>query len=168
MELTEQQKTAVTSWVKEGCGLSEIQRRLKSEFDLRPTFMDVRFLILDLGLEIQDGTASHADPKKKEAAVEETDSPEAESDDNTDLTGNDEDPAPGTAGGVSVQVDLVMKPGALVSGTVTFSDGVKAAWMLDQYGRLALDSKQPGYRPSPEDIEGFQRALQNEVAKKGY
>jgi hypothetical protein len=33
---------------------------------------------------------------------------------------------------------------------------------------LALDAKQPGYRPSPEDIEGFQVALQKEVAKKGY
>jgi hypothetical protein len=164
MELTEQQKTTVTGWVKDGCGLSEIQRRLASEFGLRPTFMDVRFLILDLGLEIQDRTASRVTPRKPE--------PEAEAS-LEDVAGEDfaEDagePLADGPGGVSVEVDRIMKPGALVSGTVTFSDGVKAAWMLDQYGRLALDAKQPGYRPSPEDIEGFQVALQKEVAKKGY
>ena len=173
MELTGQQKTAVNAWVKEGCGLSEIQRRLKSEFDLRPTFMDVRFLILDLGLEIQDGTASKAGPGKTGEPIAETGKTMSEDalteiEEGEELLEEGEGQAPGGPGGVSVQVDLVMKPGALISGSVTFSDGVKAAWMLDQYGRLALDSKQQGYRPSPEDIEGFQRALQKEVAKKGY
>jgi hypothetical protein len=164
MELTEQQKTTITGWVKEGCGLSEIQRRLASEFGLRPTFMDVRFLILDLGLEIKEKNASRAVPK---AAEPEVDAPlEDVADDGFPEEAGDL-PAEGP-GGVSVEVDRIMKPGALVSGTVTFSDGVKAAWMLDQYGRLALDAKQPGYRPSPEDIEGFQVALQKEVAKKGY
>jgi hypothetical protein len=164
MELTEQQKTTITGWVKEGCGLSEIQRRLASEFGLRPTFMDVRFLILDLGLEIREKSTPRAAPK---AAAPEVDAP-MEDDAGEGFAEEAEDlPADGP-GGVSVEVDRIMKPGALVSGTVTFSDGVKAAWTLDQYGRLALDAKQPGYRPSPEDIEGFQVALQKEVAKKGY
>ena len=164
MELTEQQKTTITGWVKEGCGLSEIQRRLASEFGLRPTFMDVRFLILDLGLEIREKSTPRAVPKAVEPEV---DAPlEDVADDGFSEEAGDR-PSEGP-GGVSVEVDRIMKPGALVSGTVTFSDGVKAAWMLDQYGRLALDAKQPGYRPTPEDIEGFQLALQKEVAKKGY
>ncbi len=160
MELTEQQKATVTAWVGEGCGLSEIQRRIASEFGLRPTFMDVRFLILDLGLEIKDASASRS---KKVDAVE-------ESQDGTDDADEDVMPedAPGGIGGVAVGVDRLIKPGALISGTVVFSDGMTAAWMLDQSGRLALDPAQPGYRPGPEDIQGFQRALQQEMKKKGY
>ena len=55
--------------------------------------------------------------------------------------------AASAAGGVSVEMDRVTKPGTLVSGTVTFSDGTHAAWSLDQLGRLALDAKEPGYQP---------------------
>ena len=76
--------------------------------------------------------------------------------------GNDVD------GSVSVEVDRLIKPGAIVSGTVTFSDGVSATWMLDQLGRLAIDPSQPGYRPSDADNEAFVRALQAEIAKKGF
>ncbi len=158
MELTEDQKAVVSKWVAEGCSLSEIQRRLTSEFELRPTFMDVRLLVLDLGLEINDGSGKRVEPKKEEPLPA---GPVAE---DPGLEGFDPPPA----GGVSVEVDRIMKPGALVSGSVLFSDGVKANWMLDQYGRLSLDAQQPGYRPSPEDVEAFQRALQEEVAKKGY
>ncbi len=158
MELTEQQKTTVAAWVEEGCGLSEIQRRLTSEFDLRPTFMDVRFLILDLGLEIRDGSAASRDADAGDEASGEPDVGEDDA-----LAGE-----PAGIGGVSVEVDRLIKPGALISGSVTFSDGMKATWMLDQAGRLALDPAQPGYRPGPEDIEGFQRALQEEMMKKGY
>lgn len=160
MELTEEQKAAVTAWVAEGCGLSEIQRRIASEFKLRPTFMDVRFLILDLGLEIKDATAS---AKKTKDAEDETQAVTDDADD--DVTPEE---ALDGVGGVTVEVDRLIKPGALISGTVVFSDGMKATWMLDQAGRLALDPAQPGYRPGPEDIEGFQRALQEEMMKKGY
>ncbi len=160
MELTQQQKATVTAWVGEGCGLSEIQRRITSEFSLRPTFMDVRFLILDLGLEIKDATAS-----RSKKAVED-DEPQDGTDDADE--GVMPEDAPGGIGGVAVEVDRLIKPGALISGTVVFSDGMTATWMLDQSGRLALDPAQPGYRPGPEDIKGFQRALQQEMMKKGY
>lgn len=161
MELTDQQKTTVAAWVREKCGLSEIQRRLTSEFGLRPTFMDVRFLILDLGLELYDESAARKVEEKKAEEKLTPDDEEIPADDS-------EDPMPDGVGGVSVEVDRLIKPGSLVSGSVCFSDGVKAAWMLDQMGRLSLEAQQPGYRPSPEDIEGFQRALQHEIAKKGY
>lgn len=166
MELTEQQKITVAEWVKERCGLSEIQSRIQNEFKLRPTFMDVRFLILDLGLEIYDSKAEVKEPANEEAVEAGVDAVDEAAD--VAPFADDEEQAPDSASSVSVEVDLVMKPGALVSGTVVFSDGVKAAWMLDQYGRLALDAQTPGYRPSPEDVEGFQQALQKEIAKKGY
>lgn len=149
MELNQDQKDSVTAWVAEGCGLSEIQRRLSSQFDINMTFMDVRFLILDLGLEIHD--ARSREPEKPAEPA----------------------PAAGTDGilpdgGVQVEVDRVVKPGALVSGTVVFSDGIQAGWMLDQTGRLSLSAPDPEYRPSPDDVESFQRALQEELAKRGF
>jgi hypothetical protein len=71
------------------------------------------------------------------------------------------------ASGVSVGVDQVTRPGALVSGKVTFSDGQQGEWYLDQTGRLGVAPKQQGYKPSPADVQAFQLALQDELAKMG-
>jgi hypothetical protein len=56
----------------------------------------------------------------------------------------------------------------VVSGKVTFSDGQIAEWYLDQTGRLGVVPKQTGYKPSAADVQEFQLALQQEVAKLGY
>ncbi|MFO7870551.1 MAG: hypothetical protein R6V03_03865 [Kiritimatiellia bacterium] len=150
MELTEQQKQSVKQWVEEGCGLSEIQRRLGDNFNVSATYMDVRFLILDMGLEIHDETE-----RRQPTAGEEAEAPVA------DVGGGPQ------AGGVSVEVDVVTKPGSLVSGTVTFSDGVSAAWSVDQMGRLTLEARQAGYKPSAEDLQVFQRELKSALERKG-
>jgi hypothetical protein len=55
-----------------------------------------------------------------------------------------------------------------VSGSVTFSDGVRAQWSLDQTGRLGLAGVKPGYRPNQTDVQEFQLALQKELAKQGF
>lgn len=152
MELQDHQKDKVRQWAAAGAGLSEIQKRLSEELGVTMTFMDVRFLVLDLGVEIRD-TQSRTEKEAEAVPVE-------------------EDPAESLAadvdGGVRVEVDRVVKPGALVSGSAVFSDGVHATWMLDQMGRLALQGPSAEYRPSPEDIEAFQQALQQELAKRGY
>jgi hypothetical protein len=76
---------------------------------------------------------------------------------------------PSTPGGkVSVAVDTVARPGALVSGSVSFSDGQSALWHLDQMGRLGLAPKQPGYKPSAADVQSFQQALEAELSKIGF
>jgi hypothetical protein len=64
-------------------------------------------------------------------------------------------------------VDKVTRAGALVSGNVTFSDGQKAGWYLDQMGRLGMAPTEKGYRPSPADVEEFQLALEKELARLG-
>jgi hypothetical protein len=56
----------------------------------------------------------------------------------------------------------------MISGKVTFSDGQIADWYLDQTGRLGVVPAQQGYKPSPADVQQFQIALQQEVAKLGY
>jgi hypothetical protein len=71
------------------------------------------------------------------------------------------------AGGVSVVVDQIARPGALVSGKVTFSDGQKADWYLDQTGRLGVVPAQQGYKPPAADVQQFQMALQEELQRMG-
>ena len=61
-----------------------------------------------------------------------------------------------------------MIPGTMASGDVTFSDGVKGKWYLDQMGRLGLGGDlPPGYRPSPEDAALFQARLMETLRAKG-
>jgi hypothetical protein len=72
------------------------------------------------------------------------------------------------AGKVNVKVDQIARPGAVVSGSVTFSDGNSAAWYLDQFGRLGLAPKKQGYKPPAGDLQEFQTELQNELAKLGF
>src|SRR5262249_15015902 len=71
-------------------------------------------------------------------------------------------------GRVSLTVDQLARPGALVSGKVVFGDGVKADWYLDQTGRLGLVPQQPGYKPSAADVQQFQVALESELSRMGF
>ena len=156
MNLSEEQRQRVSAWILEGAKLSEIQNRLLSEFKLKFTYMEVRFLVDDLKL-----TPKDPEPPKVVAPPATTPAK---------LT-VEKNPAPeGTlpASGVSVSVDQIAKPGAVVSGKVTFSDGQTAGWYLDQTGRLGVVPKQAGYKPSAADVQDFQLALQQEVAKLGY
>jgi hypothetical protein len=61
-----------------------------------------------------------------------------------------------------------MRPGTMVSGTVSFSDGVTGKWALDQQGRLMLETARKGYQPSPADVQSFQRELQTQLQRQGY
>ena len=157
MELTETQKQAVTQWAKEGCGLSEIQKRLQKEFGISMRFLDVRFLVIELGLKLQETKSSQTAPPVAAAASA---APAAEEE-----AGFEEE----TIGGaVTVDVDRVVKPGAVLSGTVKFSDGVTVAWALDQFGRLGLDAGRRKYRPSAKDLHEFQEQLRKTLEKQGF
>lgn len=150
MNLNEEQRNKISEWIAQGLKLSEIQNRLLSELGLKLTYMDVRLLVDDLKLVPKD--PEPADPPAAAPAAASTAPMQPEA---------------GPAGGVSVNVDQITKPGALVSGTVTFSDGNSASWYLDQTGRLGLVPQQTGYRPPPADVPQFQMALERELAKMG-
>lgn len=72
------------------------------------------------------------------------------------------------SGNVTLTVDAIAKPGTAVSGGVTFSDGVTAAWYLDQTGRLGVSAPDPGYRPPNADVQEFQMMLDQQLAKMGF
>jgi hypothetical protein len=155
MNLDEAQKKIVSAWIAEGLQLSEIQKRLASELKMSLTYMDVRFLVDDLKLTPKD--VERAKPVEKAAAAVAAPGATAPGAAN---------PA-GATGSVSVSVDQVTRPGAVVSGHVTFSDGNFADWYIDQYGRPGLVPKVAGYKPSAADLQQFQAALEAELTKLG-
>ena len=166
-DLTDIQKDAVRQWITAGASLSEVQSRLKEEFNLLLTYMDVRLLTLDIGAEVKD----KPEPKKKPPAGKPAAGANGQTGPHDAAAGGVLDAdgqAPAGGGTVVVDLDRLMRPGALVSGDVTFSDGTKAKWVLDQAGRLGLDGAPADYRPSPEDLHEFQTQLQQLLASKGY
>ena len=54
MELTREQKQTIETWIKEGNGLSEIQKKITSEMGISMTYMDVRLLVIDMGLKVKE------------------------------------------------------------------------------------------------------------------
>ncbi len=153
------QKQQVATWVNEGLSLSDVQKRLSSEFGISMTYMDVRFLVDDLDLTLADKTPP--EPPAAPAA----DAPEQG---NTAPTPAPADPAAPAAGSVKVTVDPIQRPGVLVGGSVSFSDGQTAQWMMDESGRLGFVPPFPGYKPAPADVQQFQTALDAELRKLGF
>jgi hypothetical protein len=141
-KLTPDQIDSLKKLAAAGASMSDLQRHLKDEYGISITYMDTRFLILDLGIELVE------EPKEEPKPEEEK-------------------PAPVPTGKVTVTMDTLTLPGALVSGKVTFSDGETAIWMLDQSGRPGLDPDTAGYRPSQEDVMEFQVQLRSLIEKSG-
>lgn len=157
MNLDESQRDEVRQWIGSGMQPAEIQNRLAESFGIRLTYMEVRFLLDDLKVQIKDPEPP-APPTAELAPGPGTAPAEAAPEDG---------PGP-LDGGVSITVDQVTRAGAIVSGRVTFSDGKAAEWQLDQMGRLGLVPQEQGYRPSQEDLMSFQAELQSTLGRMGY
>lgn len=187
MTLTPEQKASVASWIAAGDNLSVVQKKLREQFQLSLTYMDVRFLVDDLDLTLKDPEpkADASDVTKAKTAA-----PAAEKKGlldkakeklglgkpaDADLPAEDadaleDDALPPVPGNVVVDVDgVTLIPGAIASGSVTFSDGVTGKWIVDQYGRPGFtEVSQPGYRPSPEDGQAFMQELDAALRQKGF
>ena len=154
--LTDLQKKQVATWVGEGLSLAQIQTKINEELGIPMTYMDVRFLVDDLDLELQDSV-----PAEK-PVDENTPAPTKEG-----VPAPEVAPEPAPAGGVSLSVDAVQIPGVIASGDVTFSDGVRGKWLIDQSGRPGLAEFPEGYRPPQADMPEFQQKLVAELRKLG-
>jgi len=198
MTLSPEQKQAVAAWVAAGDNLSAVQKKLAGQFKLSLTYRDVRFLVDDLNLALQDpapkvdasdvskasapggpppparpaapGKKGLIDKLKEKVGM----APDAEEDELSDEALADAEAeglpaaAPAGTGGVTLDLDRIVRPGFMVSGTVAFSDGVSGKWALDQMGRLLLETPQKGYQPGPADVAAFQRELQAQLQRQGY
>jgi hypothetical protein len=164
MTLTPEQKAAVAEWISAGDSLSTVQKKMAEQFKVSLTYMDVRFLVDDLNLQLKDpkpkadagdvGKPGPPPPEKKgflDKAKEKLGLGETP----------DADEADAAPGGLRVAVDKVtLIPGAMASGTVTFSDGVTGKWIVDNQGRPGLmEVSKPGYKPSPADAQAFMQEL---------
>ena len=148
MNLDDAQRKKVAEWIEAGLKLAEIQKRLESDFGLRPTYLDVRLLVDDLKLQPKDP------PPPPPTTLGQPPVPEPL-------------PEPVTPGKVSVTVDQLARTGALVSGKARFSDGKNVEWFLDQTGRLGVVPTEKGYKPPAADLQEFQRILNDELQKLG-
>lgn len=134
MNLKPEQIALVQSWADAFADLNTIQKNLAEQCDLHLTYMDTRFLLLDLNIQLQ----SPAPPvKAKEETTKEANIP-AQKD-------------------IQITVDQVLAPGALLSGKVTFASGASGSWFLDQTGRLSWEPIMG--EPTTEDLEVFQQEL---------
>lgn len=147
MTLSDEQKSAISQWIEGGASLSEIQKRLKEEFQISLTYLETRLLADDLKLAFKE-------PEPGPAVDQPLPPPDPE--------------VPAEAPGkVHVTIDQITRPGSVISGRVTFSDGEKAEWYLDQMGRLGLNASTPGYRPSQDDVMSFQMELEKAARGSG-
>ncbi len=163
VNLTEEQKETVRTWVRQGLKVYEVQNLLESEFGLSMTFMEVHMLLGDIEAALQ------APPKETPPpTAPESNGPLPEEEENFGDESWEEEALPAGGGKVSIDVDNITQPGAIVSGKATFSDGQKASWLVDQMGRLGFIPEQKGYRPTPQDMQEFQMALQNALARYGF
>jgi len=196
MSLPPEQKQAVASWVAAGDNLSAVQKKLLEQFKVSLTYRDVRFLVDDLNLELKDAAPKvdatdvsktpppaapvappaakgPATPAKGKSAPGEDIIDEdqvAAMDDEGEAGEADFESLPEGDSTVAVAVDEVtLIPGALASGTVTFSDGVTGKWLVDQYGRPGFtEVSQPGYRPKPADAQAFMQQLSQALQQRGF
>ena len=176
MKLTEDQITTIKSWIESGDDLGKIQNQINESFDINLTYLETRFLLSDLKIELNE------DEEEEDEEQEPVNEPSAEIQDSDNVTENTEDPKQqGTPSddpekeeaegaqptNINVSVDSITQPQCVISGKVTFSDGQLASWWFDQVGQLGLNPDQEGYTPSPEDVAVFQVELRKVLAEQG-
>ena len=163
--LSTEQQAIARQWIADGMKLSDFQRRLETDFTLKLTYMEVRFLIDDLKVLPKDPEPPKAPPALASPQAPAAGAPVGAVEPDEGVPPHD---ALGGGAGVQVTVDAVTRPKAMVSGRVRFSDGKGASWLIDHYGRPNLVADEKGYRPSQPDLLAFQAALERELSKLGF
>lgn len=159
MMISDEQRNSIKAWLADGDSLADVQRKLKNEYELIMTYMDVRLLVLEIGAEVQEEPEPEPTPaptpKAKNGAVK-----------GAEL--KDEEDAEDAEPQVSLSIDRLIVPGAMVSGDVVFTDGIKAKWLIDTQGRFGIEPEVEGYQPTELDLRLFQTQLRDELHRKGY
>lgn len=171
--INDQQKAIIQSWADEGDDLSRIQKKLNDELEIQVTYMEVRFLIGDLGIVMPSKEKPSEEVVEEESEEPVSEEPAPTGEQVNELEANESPESPNAqepaAAQISVKVTMseVLPPDALAAGTVVFSDGMNANWSLNQMGQLSLDASDPAYRPSEADVAAFQKELQRLAKEKG-
>ena len=143
MENIAEIKKFMAEKIAENVSLSDIQTMVNEKFNAHMTFMDIRILASELEVDWR------SEAEKNPPAEEEKDSADAENNGN----------AANAPAKTTVELNKIVRPGALASGSVHFASGVYAEWYIDNSGRMGLD-KVTGGKPTEQDIEDFQVEMQ--------
>jgi hypothetical protein len=145
--MTDQERNElIARKLSEGMSLSDVQKLLASEHGIQMTYLALRLLAADLPV-----TWQRAPPKPKQEPAK-------------PVTLEDDDEALDEPHGRTVvTVSKLVRPGAAMSGEVTFASGARAEWFLDGMGRLGLNPAADSKRPTQDDLHEFQVELQRKL-----
>jgi len=152
---SESQTALIQELLQAGNSLSEVQKILQNEHDINLTYMELRLIASEL---------EEVSWEKQDEALNAAPSPNLTDPDNVLASGPD---APAGNGSTTVSVSKVLRPGAVMSGDVTFKSGARAEWYLDQASRLGFTPRENSEKPTEEDLREFQAELQSMLQRKG-
>ena len=142
----DERKPIVKQLLAEGRSLSEILDYLHKEKNDSITYLELRLLLSEM---------PDAMLPEKESPKPSTRAPTAPA-----------QPATST-GGLSISVDQMPAPGAMLSGYARFSSGAKAHWFLDAMGRLGLEPELGSGKPTEADVKEFTAQLRRLLQQAG-
>lgn len=158
---TNERNALIGKLLGEGLSLSDVQKTLEREHGTKITYMELRLIASDLEVNWARQDKAKAVEKAQEKDISKLPDLPDDAGDEDDLDALDAAPAGG--GRTTVSISKIQRPGAVVSGSVTFKSGVKADWYVDQMGRLGLNPAKDTDQPTPDDIQDFQMELQRMI-----
>jgi len=158
--LSDDQISTIKAWAESGDVLADIQKKLNDDMEVKVTYLETRFLLEDLKIELLP------EPVPEPEAEEEPEGASSEADGEA-IPGDPESDKIPAEDEAAVTIDKLLRPGALVSGKVTFAGGNSAAWWLDQMGQLGMDPVGEEFKPNEAQMMSFQKELQAAIQQSG-
>jgi hypothetical protein len=141
----DERKPIVKQLLQEGRSLSEILDHLHREHNDHLTYMELRLLLSEMpDTQLPEKEAPKPPPAPAAAAA----------------------PAAAT-GKLSISVDQMPAPGAILSGYARFGSGAKAHWFLDELGRLGVEPELGSGKPTDADMKEFTSQLRTLLQHAG-
>ncbi len=144
----EERKEIVRKLLAEGQTLSQVQDYLCKEKGDTITYMELRLLLSEM--------PETKLPEKERPKVPTVPSVAAP----VSLT-------PEPVGKLSISVNQVPPPGAMLSGYARFASGAKAHWFIDEMGRLSLEPELGASKPTQKDMQEFSVELKRMLQQSG-
>lgn len=144
----DERKPIVRQLLAAGRSLSEILDSLHKEQNDTITYMGLRLLLSEM-----------PDAKLPEKEQPKTPVLPPEPAPAMSPAGKGQPGAVAAGGKLSISVDQVPAPGAMLSGYARFSSGAKAHWFLDEMGRLGLELELGSSKPTQPDMQEFSAEL---------
>jgi hypothetical protein len=151
----EERKPIVKELLAKGQTLSQIQDTLRNEKGDSITYMELRLLLSEM-----------PDAKLPEKELLKPVLPPSV-DADAGLTPKAAVVAEPSGGKLSISIDQIPSPGAMLSGYARFSSGAKGHWFLDERGRLGLDPELGSAKPTEQDMQEFTTELRRLLQQTG-